>query len=314
MNFTIVYIIIAFLMVALSISEVTKKRKVKRRKKEEKELRKDILTYAVEEKVDEQVIKNALIRKHFQRFVKRTSMVDSSSRTLAERKVKGQIVKICWIGIITFAVTLLIFGIWYIALVGSLAAVYLTGTLITGKIDKKISEIEMEFPSVIQRFTDEYIVTGNIKSSIMAVAEKSKGSISVVFEQLIRDLYSGKNEEEAITDLAETLDFYYGYAFAEILKLSLSDVGDVSKELEFLMELMQDDLQESEKTKAEMFENKIMFILLNAITLVIVVVNLIVHPYGREIYVYTKAGNGLVVFLILEIIGGLSFMSLSEKS
>lgn len=314
MNLKIVYIIIAFLMIVISISEITKKRKIKKRKKEDKKFKKDIFAYIVEEKVEEQITKHPIIKNYFKRIVKRTAMVDSSSITIAEQKVKKQIIKICWIGIITFLVVLIIFRLWYIALVGSLASIYLSVTLITGKIDKKISEIETEFPSVIQRFTDEYIVTGNIKSSIMAVAEKSKGSISVVFEQLIRDLYSGKNEEEAITDLAETLDFYYGYAFAEILKLSLSDVGDVSKELEFLMELMQDDLQEIEKTKAEMFENKIMFILLNTITMIIVIVNLIAHPYGREIYVYTKAGNGLVVFLILEIIGGLTFMSLSEKS
>lgn len=314
MNLKIVYIIIAFLMIVISISEITKKRKIKKRKKEDKKFKKDIFAYIVEEKVEEQITKHPIIKNYFKRIVKRTAMVDSSSITIAEQKVKKQIIKICWIGIITFLVVLIIFRLWYIALVGSLASIYLSVTLITGKIDKKISEIETEFPSVIQRFTDEYIVTGNIKSSIMAVAEKSKGSISVVFEQLIRDLYSGKNEEEAITDLAETLDFYYGYEFAEILKLSLSDVGDVSKELEFLMELMQDDLQEIEKTKAEMFENKIMFILLNTITMIIVIVNLIAHPYGREIYVYTKAGNGLVVFLILEIIGGLTFMSLSEKS
>lgn len=265
------------------------------------------------ERIDEKIKKNKSLKNYHDKLIKKIAITNCCSFELAENKLKKGILRIVYVAFFSFFLLFLIFKIWYIALIGTLSILYLLLNHYIGKIDKKMNQLEMEFPETVQKFADEYIINRNIRRSLMSISEKSSGSIKLVFERLVRNIHSGIDENTSIDEMAKSLDFFYAYAFAEILKLSLSDVGNVTKEIGFLIELMQEDLEQQEKTKSDLHENKAMFMILNGITAFILVVNFMIHPYAREIYTYTATGAFMIMLWVIEFVGGLLFISLSEK-
>lgn len=233
----------------------------------------------------------------------------SNSRTKVDFFISRQI---------TVSFTLFLFllfflkNIW-IALLLSVLYIFLFTFITIKKLDNKMKCLEYSFPEAIQIFYDNYLVSKNIKNSLIHVSEKTDGSIKILFENVLRKIYSGKNYILAIDEMASTLNIFYAYAFAEILKLSLSDAGDVSNEIAELLELIQEDIEDKEKTKSELHENKMLFYLLNVITAVIFVFNILFHPYGKELYAYTIKGSIIITIWVLQIIGGLIFIDINEK-
>lgn len=233
----------------------------------------------------------------------------SNSRTKVDFFISRQI---------TVSFTLFLFllfflkNIW-IALLLSVLYIFLFTFITIKKLDNKMKCLEYSFPEAIQIFYDNYLVSKNIKNSLIHVSEKTDGSIKILFENVLRKIYSGKDYILAIDEMASTLNIFYAYAFAEILKLSLSDAGDVSNEIAELLELIQEDIEDKEKTKSELHENKMLFYLLNVITAVIFVFNILFHPYGKELYAYTIKGSIIITIWVLQIIGGLIFIDINEK-
>lgn len=306
----ICYVLVCISSIAILLFE---KIKVKKKKQKVSPNRKTYIDEIILERIDKKIKKNKLLKNYHDKLIKKIAITNCCSFELAHNKLKKGILNMMYIAFFSFFILLLIFKIWYIALTLSASIVYLFFNYYTGKIDKKISQLEMKFPETVQKFADEYIINRNIRKSLMNISEKSNGSIKLVFERLVRNIHSGLDENTSIDEMAKSLDFFYAYAFAEILKLSLSDVGNVTKEIGFLIELMQDDLEQQEKTKSELHENKAMFMILNGITVFILVVNFMIHPYAREIYTYTATGAFMIMLWVIEFVGGLLFISLSEK-
>lgn len=306
---------ICYVLACISSIAILLFEKIKVQKKNQKVSpnKKTYIDEIILERIDKKIKKNKLLKNYHDKLIKKIAITNCCSFELAENKLKKGILKIVYVAFFSFCILFSIFKIWYIALTLSASIVYLFFNYYTGKIDKKISQLEMEFPETVQKFADEYIINRNIRRSLMSISEKSSGSIKLVFERLVRNIHSSIDENTSINEMAKSLDFFYAYAFAEILKLSLSDVGNVTKEIGFLIELMQDDLEQQEKTKSDLHENKAMFMILNAITAIVLVTNFIINPYAKDIYTYTSTGAFMIMIWVLEFIGGLMFISLNEK-
>lgn len=304
----IFYILLCIVSIAIVLFE-----KIKIKKKKVSTKKKNHMDEVILERIDKKIKKNKSLKNYHDKLIKKIAITNCCSFELAENKLKKGILKIVYVAFFSFCILFFIFKIWYIALIGTLSILYLMLNYYIGKIDKKMNQLEIEFPETVQKFADEYIINRNIRRSLMSISEKSTGSVKLVFERLIRNIHSGIDENTSIDEMAKSLDFFYAYAFAEILKLSLSDVGNVTKEIGFLIELMQEDLEQQEKTKSDLHENKAMFMILNGITAFMLFTNFIVHPYAREIYTYTATGAFMIMIWVAEFVGGLIFISLSEK-
>lgn len=265
------------------------------------------------ENIETKISSSKKMKRYYDKKVERLSIADCISLSLSKEKVDKFILANIYIAAATFLIIFFILKTIWISFIFAMFAVYINFYLKIKKLNKKMAILEYDFPECIQVFFDEYMVSRNVRSALTHISEKSKGSTGLLFETMTRKMYSGEDPGTSIDEMAATLDIFYAYAFAEILKLSLTDVGDISKEIGSLIELMQDDIEEREKTKSELHENKAMFFLLNGITAVVFVINIFVHPYAKEIYAYTIKGNFLIVFWIMQIIGGLAFIDLNEK-
>lgn len=256
---------------------------------------------------------NVRLNKYYKNIIDRLSVADCISLEMSKEIIDDFIFKNTIIAGLVFIFVLFFLKTIWISAVFSLSAVYLSFYTKMNGLSKKMKIIEFKFPEAVQIFYDEYIVTSNVRNSLTHVSDKTKGSIQLLFETMVRRMYSGEDSVAAIDEMANTMNIFYAYAFAEILKLSLTDVGDISKEIGQLIKLMQEDIEENEKTKSEMHENKMMFYVLNSITAVVFIANLFLHPYAKEMYSYTIKGSMILMFWIIQIIGGLVFIDLNEK-
>lgn len=256
---------------------------------------------------------NVRLNKYYKNIIDRLSVADCISLEMSKEIIDDFIFKNTIIAGLVFIFVLFFLKTIWISAVFSLSAVYLSFYTKMNGLSKKMKIIEFKFPEAVQIFYDEYIVTSNVRNSLTHVSDKTKGSIQLLFETMVRKMYSGEDSVAAIDGMANTMNIFYAYAFAEILKLSLTDVGDISKEIGQLIKLMQEDIEENEKTKSEMHENKMMFYVLNSITAVVFIANLFLHPYAKEMYSYTIKGSMILMFWIIQIIGGLVFIDLNEK-
>lgn len=255
-----------------------------------------------------------VIRQIREQYITRIAIIECISEKEATTKLENYLVTAGMIFIGTFAITFIFLQVIYLSFVISFSVFYLYLHRFNSKIKKGIHKIEQDFPEVIQAFFDEYIITKNSKNALLSVIDRGpEGSTKLVFEKLIREIYSGSSWEVAINDFSSSLNFFYAQAFAEILKLSLSEVGDVSAELNELMNIIQDDIEQKEQTKSTMHENKMMFYIINTVTLIVVVINIFVHPFAKEVYSYTATGSILFSIWLIQIIAGILFIEASEN-
>ncbi len=197
-----------------------------------------------------------------------------------------------------------IFNMWYIVVILSLVTVYAIFYSASRLISMKLRKVQKNFPKAVQIFTDEYITTKNIKTSLNATYKKMPKGIDSIFEKLSRELSSSYDFEKHIIHFANNLNYIWGYAFSELLIMSYEGVGDISEELLFLNELINEDITAEEKNATDMAGNKMMFVILTGATLFTFVFNIIANPMAKELYFYTTTGNNIIFAWVLIIVFG----------
>lgn len=211
--------------------------------------------------------------------------------------------------VLTVIVSILLFtimSIWYVILIIAVLFLYLMHYGFTLYLNKKLKTIYKQFPVALQLFTDIYITNRNIKVALNESYKEMPYEVGVVFEKLARRLSSGHEYERHIKEFAESLSYVWGYAFAELLLMSYEGAGDISEDLLFLNELVNDDIQDDEESKAEMATNKSLFIVLNGCTLFAFIINIFFNPVAKELYFYTPTGNTIIMAWFVVIALGIT--------
>ena len=215
---------------------------------------------------------------------------------------------------ITIGVLLLaVLTLWNFVLLICLTVLYIfiyAGTL---WVKMKMNKIYEQFPEALQVFTDEYMEFKNIKSAIDNSYNKMPEQIGKVFEKLSRELSSGKNIKESITNMADSFEYVWGYAFAHILLMSYEGAGNIEEDLIYLGTLISEELTIEEEVKTEMATNRIIFIILNMLTVVVFVINMAANDMSRFLYFFTADGNNLLIGWIIQLIAGFNILNISEK-
>lgn len=227
--------------------------------------------------VDKRLKKYTMLKESKNKLIRRISIIQCISEEEAEKKLEISIISSILLSASFFCISLFFLKVIYLAFILSMTMLYLYWHRFNTNIKKGIQKIEQSFPDIVQTFIDDYIVSKNAKNALLSITKRSNdGSIKMIFEKLIREIYSGTSWEYAIDEFSKTLKFFYAQAFSEILKLSLHEVGDISEELDELM-------------------------------------NILFHPFAKEIYSYTIAGSTLLSLWLLQVIAGILFIEASEN-
>jgi Flp pilus assembly protein TadB len=206
-----------------------------------------------------------------------------------------------------------VMNLWYVILVIALLVLYLMHYGFGTYLNYKLKRVYEQFPIAIQMFTDIYITNKSIKNALTDSYVDMPKDVGLVFERLARKLSSGHEYDKYIHEFADSLSYVWGYAFAELLLMSYEGSGDISNDLLFLNELMNDDLQDEEESKAEMTTNKTLFMVLNLITVIVFVGNIFFSPIAKELYFYTTTGNTIIMSWLMLIAFGISVSTIMEN-
>lgn len=207
---------------------------------------------------------------------------------------------------------LTVMNMWYIVLIIGILTLYLMNYGFMFYLNLKLKKIYSQFPVAIQMFTDIYITNKNIKNALNDSYKEMPHEVGLVFEKLARRLSSGHEHERHIKEFADSLSYVWGYAFSELLLMSYEGSGDISNDLLFLNELINDDMQDEEESRTEMATNKMLFLILNGCTLFTFLANMFFNPVARELYFYTSTGNTLIMIWIIVIALGISMSTLLD--
>lgn len=200
----------------------------------------------------------------------------------------------------------LFMNVWYVLLVIGVTTTYLLHCIVEFYLNIKLKKIYSQFPIAIQLFTDIYMSSRNIKMALNSSYQEMPNEISVVFERLSRELASSYDYESHLKKFAKSLGYVWGYAFTELLLMSYEGGGDISEDLIFLNELINDDIQDSEETKSEMATNKMLFVILMLSTAGAFVLNVLYNPVAKSLYFYTPIGNTLLMIWVIVIALGIT--------
>lgn len=215
---------------------------------------------------------------------------------------------------VTIGILLLVFlAVWHFVILISFSVLYIfiyAGTL---WIQFRMNKIYEQFPEALQIFTDEYMEYKNIKNAIDNSYNKMPEQIGRAFEKLSRELSSGRNIKESIKNMADSFEYVWGYAFAHVLLMSYEGAGNISDDLIYLGTLMSEELTIEEEVKTENATNKIIFIILNMLTLAILIINMISNDMSKFLYFFTSDGNILLIIWIVQLIAGFNILNISEK-
>lgn len=197
-------------------------------------------------------------------------------------------------------------NLWYVLAVIGITTSYLLHCLLDFYLNFKLKKLHSQFPAAIQIFTDIYMSSRNIKMGLNESYKEMPKEISVVFERLSRELASSYDYEKHLRKFAKSLGYVWGYAFTELLLMSYEGGGDISEDLIFLNELINDDIQDSEETKSEMATNKMLFIILMIATAVAFISNVLYNPVAKSLYFYTPIGNTLLMMWVIVMALGIT--------
>jgi len=257
-------------------------------------------------KVDKIVNKYDSLAKMKEKYAIKLGVINSN-KTRINRAIVLWYTIVSIIGSIVFGLLIsTIFTMWYVVVILTTLTLYMSLYGGTVYLSMKLNKVYSQFPIALQQFTDEYITTKSIKNALNKSYIKMPREIGLVFEKLARELSSGYEFKEPIMDFADSLSYVWGYAFAELMLMSYSGAGDISEDLLFLNELVNEEIQADEEDKTEQAGNKMVFIILNSVTLVVFVLNTILNPVAKELYFYTSLGNSLVMFWIGVIVLGIT--------
>jgi len=272
--------------------------------------------------------KNSIILKHLNNVIcKNKRFCKLKEEYISKLKVINQkdrdtnetcIIKYIFLDIIISIAVLIIListlTMWYAVLVIFISVFYLILYAGIMFIKKKTSKIQEQFPIALQCFVDEYIVNKNIKNAINNSYSKMPGEIGAVFEMLARELSGGEKYKESIFNFANNLSYIWGYSFAEILVMSYEGQGDITEELLFLSSLVSEEITMEEESKSNNFGNKLTFMILNSVTLLGFIINIVFNKLSLNLYFYTPTGNLLLVCWLIVFILGILTISIFEKT
>ena len=216
--------------------------------------------------------------------------------------------------------SLIVFGlslfmsVWYVLAVLAATMLYLGHSVIEMYLGLKLKKIYKQFPEAIQLFTDIYMGSRNIKKALNEAYVEMPKEIGTVFEKLSRELSSSYDYQTHIKTFAKSLGYTWGYAFTELLMMSYEGGGDISDDLVFLNELINDDIQDAEETKSEMASNKMMFMILMGATGIAFVGNIMANPIAKSLYFYTPMGNNLIMAWVLVLAVGITAMAVLDNT
>ncbi len=308
MFYDVLYIamLIAGLFLLFSPKILKKKRK-KRKVKKEFEINRDIVQF-----LDSIIERQKFLMLFRDRLASKLNVVNMKTKkhneALATLIIGGLFLEF----IVIFLAFIRLFTMWYVAFFLTLLATYLTIFAILFYLNNKLAKIYRQFPVAIQQFTDEYITSKNIKTAFNNIYLDLPKESSLIFEKLSRNLASNEFEK-SIEDFAKNLNYVWGYAFAELLLLSYKGGGDITDDLIFLEELVNEDIKASAETKSKMAMNRAIFLILSLATLLTFIVNIFICPIGKTIYFYTVVGNSIILGWILIFAAGVLTATLMEN-
>ena len=264
--------------------------------------RKKLGSPRIEEKVKLRIAKLKrfkTVRKIYELQIHRMVVLNNESRDMASKKLEARMLKGLYISVASGALTYVISRSFLIAFISALVTAYTLTTNTLNKSEKKMNKLEVDFPVIIQHFLDDYIITKNIRSALKNITDKTTGPLHNVFSTVVREIYSGVDESEAFEKAAETIGFYYAYAFADILTMA-EEVGDITEPMNYLSSIIRDEIEVREKARTMNFENKMMNRILNSLAVIGVLYNMVKFDFAKSIYFYTSKGNALLIFWFLQ--------------
>jgi len=217
--------------------------------------------------------------------------------------------------IISFVVSIyasLFFAMWYAPIALAVVSVFFLCYIGIAYIHLNLNKVYAQFPVALQIFTDEYVITKNIKNALNESYPKMPIEIGSLFQNLSRKLDS-RNFNDVLKNFAYGLDLLWGYAFVEILTLSYEGADDISEELIYLNELTGDEMKEDEETSTSIAESYSIFVVLNIITIGMFIFNIIISVNARQLYFNTPTGNAILLFWMISFILGVCTSTLLKK-
>ena len=265
------------------------------------------------EKIDEWLRAVPILHRLKEKYVMKLSVVNTYKRSHNNALSIGFLIMSVVVVLMLSFMLFKVMNLWYVILVIALLILYLMHYGFATYLNYKLKRVYEQFPVAIQMFTDIYITNKSIKNALTDSYVDMPKDVGLVFERLARKLSSGHEYDKYIHEFADSLSYVWGYAFAELLLMSYEGSGDISNDLLFLNELMNDDLQDEEESKAEMTTNKTLFMVLNLITVIVFVGNIFFSPIAKELYFYTTTGNTIIMSWLMLIAFGISVSTIMEN-
>ena len=305
-----IYIIILLAVIVLLVLGYIGKRK--RRLRVARKYKLEINSRLID-KIDAFLKNYDLIYGIKERYVEKLGVINTN-----KRRHNNAVVIIAMLASValTLVISIIMFkfmSLWYAVLVMGLLCLYLINFAFTLYLNTKLKKIYRQSPVAIQTFTDTYITTKSIKAALNDSYKDMPHEVGMVFEKLARRLASGHDYEKYIKEFPGQPSYVWGYAFAELLIMSYEGAGDISDDLLFLNELINDDTQDEEETKTEMATNKMLFLILNGCTLFAFIVNLLFNDVAKELYFYTPTGNTVIMIWVGVIAIGIGVSAILEQ-
>ena len=249
----------------------------------------------------EKISEHKKIRRRIQSVIENYATVNSLSK-VKSKKILIRKITLTLIVSVGVAIGILIFLKSILASILSLIVViYASYTHESNKYYKTLKKMETDFPETIQIFADNYCIHMNIYNAMEEVVEKTEGPTQRIFEKTFREIESGANKEQSLREFARLLGFYYAHAFVETLLLA-DEMGDISESLNFLINLIQEDLELKEESRSSHFENKVMYKMLNILTIVGAIGNMFKFDFSTSLYLFTPTGNALIIAFFAQLI------------
>lgn len=270
---------------------------------------------ALEEKAGNKIKKLQnfkLINKIYNLQIHRMVVLNNESREASKKKLEKEIIRGIYTAIGSGILAYTVGRSMLITVITIIVTLYILTTHSLGKSEKRMNKLEADFPEIIQFFLDEYILTKNIRSGLKNVVNRTTGPIHNVFSTIIREIYSGVEEKEAFEKAADTIGFYYAYAFVDILTIA-EEVGDITEPMNYLSSIIRDEIEVRERAKTMNFENKMMNNILNSIAAIGILYNMVRFDFAKPVYLYTATGNALIIFWLVQFAATTVYNKMNER-
>ena len=301
-----IYLITVIVLIMLSIALKPRKMKLKNSRKKTN-MNNFILM------LDNVLFKSKYIEKQKEKYILKLQLILDKNKeqcnTYVIMYLAGSVFISAAIGVILAG----ILTVWHFIVLISLAVLYML--IYSGMLYIKIhtDKIYSQFPEALQVFSDEYIEYKNIKKAVDNSYIRMPEQIGRVFEKLSRALSSGGDLNKSIEEMANSLEYIWAYTFAEILIMSYNGAGSIEEDLLYLNTLIGEETTIEEEVRTEMATNKIIFVILNILTLGIFILNMVTNSLSRYLYFFTSTGSSLMIMWLVLLVGGFTILNISEK-